>query len=91
VSRDGVEVLEKFAARRGIGITLLADPDSTAIDAFGVRDDRYGPGSYGEGIAVPSVFVVAPDGIVQHRWLDIDHYDAAPVDAVYTAISRPSS
>ena len=85
MSKDSADTLGTFAARRGIGMTLLSDPDSTMITEFGVRDDQYGTsGQYG-GIAKPTVFVVDADGKIAYR-LDVDHGQPPPVDAVYNAL-----
>lgn len=81
---DSADALGKFAARRNIGITLLSDPQSTMITAFGVRDDRYGSGPYA-GIAKPSIFVVDAGGKLVYSQ-PVDHYGDTPVDKVRAAL-----
>ena len=59
--------MTRFAEGRGIEFALLADPDSKIISAFGLRNERFGPGSYGYGLAHPALIVIDADGIVRRR------------------------
>jgi peroxiredoxin len=38
ITYDSPEILKTFAQRRGLHFTLLSDPDSKTIDAFGIRN-----------------------------------------------------
>jgi alkyl hydroperoxide reductase subunit AhpC len=53
---DTVAVLAHFADRKGIGYSLLSDPESAAIRAFGLLNDNIEPGSPAYGIAFPGMF-----------------------------------
>lgn len=85
MTKDPVDALGKFAARRDIGLTLLSDPQSEMITAFGVRDDQYGTtGTYG-GIASPTIFVVAADGTITHVF-PVNHEAPPPIAMVKAAL-----
>jgi len=68
VTYDAPAKLARFATRRGIRYTLLADPDSAAIRAFGLLNEEYAPGSYAYGVAHPMILVFDAKGTVSRRF-----------------------
>lgn len=69
LSYDSPEILTGFAAKTGIGYTLLSDPKSTVIDAFGLRDPNYAAGTYAYGVPKASILLVDAKGIL--RWKSV--------------------
>jgi peroxiredoxin len=69
LSYDPVAALSGFALKQGVRYTLLSDPQSKMIDAFGLRDPQYGPGSFAEGVPKASILVIDPRGTV--RWMSV--------------------
>lgn len=69
LSYDSPEVLAAFAAKTGIGYTLLSDEKSAMIDAFGLRDPAYAPGSYAHGVPKASILLVDAKGVL--RWKSV--------------------
>ena len=65
ISYDSVEILQRFAARRGIMFRLLSDPGSKTIDAYGIRN-REATGKAG-GIPYPGTFVVDRAGVIRAK------------------------
>jgi peroxiredoxin Q/BCP len=61
VSPQSLDSHERFRARHGLTVPLLADPERTMIRAYGVL----GPG----GLVRRSIFIVDPEGIVRYRHL----------------------
>ena len=61
ISPQSLDSHERFRARHGLTVPLLADPDRTMIRAYGVL----GPG----GMVRRSIFIVDPEGIVRYRQL----------------------
>jgi cytochrome c biogenesis protein CcmG, thiol:disulfide interchange protein DsbE len=47
--------IEEFVADRGIGFTILHDPQSTVTRLF-------------RSVGVPETFLIAPDGTLEQRW-----------------------
>lgn len=64
LSYDSPESLKTFAVRNGINYTFLSDPESTAIDAFGLRNTGVKSGSRADGIPHPAVVFVRNNGRV---------------------------
>ena len=67
VSYDSPKVLKTFAQENEIKFPLLSDADSKVIDAFGVRNKQYEPGSKKDGIPHPGTFVIDSRGIVRAK------------------------
>ncbi|REK22597.1 MAG: hypothetical protein DWQ42_16785 [Planctomycetota bacterium] len=63
ISYDAVEVLEAFAKEKQITYPLLSDPESAAIRAYGILNER--AAGRQEGIPHPATFLVDQDGIVR--------------------------
>ena len=64
ISRDSVASHQKFAEKYNLPFILLSDPDLTAIQAFGVWQEKKLYGKVSMGV-VRSTFVISPDGIVE--------------------------
>lgn len=80
LSYDPPQVLAGFAAKTGIGYTLLSDEKSAMIDAFGLRDPAYAAGSYAYGVPKASILLVDAKGVV--RWKSVaSDYKVRPDNA----------
>ena len=64
ISRDSVASHQKFAEKYDLPFILLSDPDLTAIQAFGVWQEKKLYGKVSMGV-VRSTFVISPEGIVE--------------------------
>ena len=64
ISRDSVASHQKFAQKYDLPFILLSDPDLTAIQAFGVWQEKKLYGKVSMGI-VRSTFVISPEGMVE--------------------------
>ncbi|XBQ17046.1 MAG: peroxiredoxin family protein [Oceanicaulis sp.] len=66
---DSAEALARGVDRRGITLTVLSDPDSETIDAWGVRDPIYqNPEHMAYGVPYPIAFAIRPDGVVAAKF-----------------------
>jgi peroxiredoxin Q/BCP len=65
VSPDKVAAVKKFADKYALGFTLLADPDHSVAELYGVWVEKsmYGKTYWG---MQRSTFVIGPDGVVAH-------------------------
>ena len=64
ISRDSVASHQKFAEKYDLPFILLSDPDLTAIQAFGVWQEKKLYGKVSMGV-VRSTFIISPEGIVE--------------------------
>ena len=67
ISRDSPAIHEKFAAKHGLGVTLLSDPDHLVTEAYGAWALRkmYGKESFG---VIRSTFLIDPEGKIAYIW-----------------------
>ena len=78
ISKDPVAKLEKFAAKRGLGIVLASDEDSDVCERFGVWKEKNMYGKTYMGIE-RSTFLIDADGKVAEVWRKVrakDHAEA---------------
>jgi peroxiredoxin Q/BCP len=75
VSLDTVESHKSFCTKDSLTFKLLADPDHTAIDAYGVPVRSFGAMHYAER----TTFLISPAGKVVKEWTvkDIQAHSAA--------------
>jgi peroxiredoxin Q/BCP len=77
ISYDPVEVLERFASKRGITFPLLSDPDSKVITAYALRNKETAGKKLGkidlDGIPYPGTVLVDRDGVIRGK-LFVDGY-----------------
>jgi peroxiredoxin len=85
LSYDKPQVLAAFVAERDVGYAMLSDQGSKMIDALGLRDPQYGPGSMANGVPYATTLVIGPDGTVKARNVSRD-YTARPSNAAILAL-----
>jgi len=68
VSYDSQETLRRFADKYGIGFPLLSDSNSDVIRSFGILNTNIAPGLRAHGVPHPVEYLVAPDGMVLHKY-----------------------
>ena len=86
ISYDAPDVLAGFAAKTGIGYTLLSDEKSAMIDAFGLRDPAYAPGSYAHGVPKASILVIDAKGVLRWKSVATDYKIRADNAAILRAV-----
>ncbi|HWF58171.1 MAG TPA: peroxiredoxin [Candidatus Dormibacteraeota bacterium] len=67
VSPDSARSHDRFAAKCGLGIPLISDPDRVLIDALGLWVDKSMYGRTYQGVE-RSTFLVGADAAVQREW-----------------------
>lgn len=69
---DPIEEQATFIQRRRIEATLISDPESEAIKAFGLLNHRYEPGDEDYGIPHPAIFIVDTEGVIRAKLYEKD-------------------
>ena len=64
ISKDSVASHQKFAEKYGLPFILLSDPELTAIQAYGVWQEKKLYGKVSMGV-VRSTFVIDEDGMIE--------------------------
>ncbi len=65
ISYDSAAILKRFSANSGITYSLLADPGSKTIDAYGIRN-KEAP-ERRSGIPHPGTFIVDTKGVIRAK------------------------
>ena len=64
ISKDSVASHKKFAEKNSLPFLLLSDPELTAIQAYGVWQEKKNYGKVSMGV-VRSTFVIDPNGVIE--------------------------
>jgi peroxiredoxin Q/BCP len=70
ISLDGVESHQKFRDKFELPFTLLADPEHTVADAFGVYGQKEFRGHQYMGVD-RATFLIGPDGKLEKVWAQV--------------------
>lgn len=83
ISYDTPEILAAFAERMGgLSYPLLADPDSSVIEAFGILNRNVAEDHAWYGMARPVTFIVDADGVVTSKYFEPGHRQRVTADSV---------
>ena len=82
LSYDSVEVLKHFSKRRGIGFTLLSDPDSVLIRKLGILN-RLTPRRHAFfGVPYPGQHLISEKGVIKEKFFEQNYRDRFTTDLV---------
>lgn len=73
ITTDTVDELARFGARRDISFPLLSDERARIVRDFGLLDPTQPPSSRHNGLPVPTVLFLSPQGIVLAHLGDADY------------------
>jgi peroxiredoxin len=83
---DSLEILKTFADDNDLGYPLLHDVDATHVNAYGVRNEEYGPDHSAYGIPHPGILYIRRDGVVALKFAVPGYRGRPPLEEVYAAI-----
>lgn len=75
----------KFTSQYEVGYSILSDPDSLHIKAFGLLDESYGEDSMAHGVPRPGIFLVDNKGIIHAKFAEADYRDRPAIDLIIEA------
>ena len=67
---DEPEIIRAFYEKWEIEYPFLRDVDGQHVDAWGIRNEEYGPGTFAYGIPHPGVVLLSPDGEILAKWAE---------------------
>ncbi len=88
VSYDGLKQIEKFVTKNKPTITLLSDPASDIIRAFGILNEASAKGTMSYGIPHPGVYIVSKDKKVQAKFFKKGYKDRPSVNELLAEIKK---
>lgn len=78
---DPADVSQALVKKLGLGFPILSDPGGETILAYGVEHA-------GKKIALPSIFVIAPDGRIAWRRVSANVLDRPAEDEVLAVVGK---
>lgn len=88
---DSREILKAFHSEQALNYPLLQDEGTRHVDAYGIRNQDYGPGEPGFGIPHPGIIYISPAGTVALKFAIPGYRDRPPLAEVYQAIVAQQS
>ena len=67
---DQPEKIQAFHTKWEIDYPVLRDVDGQHVDAWGIRNEAYGEGTFAFGIPHPGVVLISPDGEILAKWAE---------------------
>ncbi len=86
LSYDSVETLKSFQVKHAPRLTMLSDPQSEVIKAFGILNQRQKPGSRGYGIPNPGIIITDTKGVIRAKFAEKGYRKRPQIDTVLEAI-----
>lgn len=74
---DKPEIIRQFHDKWQIGYPLLRDVDRQHVEAWGIRNEEYGPGTFAYGIPHPGVALISPEGKILAKWAEAGYRQRA--------------
>ena len=75
----------KFTKQYDIEYSMLSDPKSHHIRAFGIINPKFGPDSMAYGVPYPGVFVVDKSGIIKAKFAEELNRDRPIIEDLLSA------
>ncbi len=67
---DTYELIKAFDEKWEINYPVLKDVDRQHVEAWGIRNQEYGPGTFGYGVPYPGVVLISPEGVILAKWAE---------------------
>lgn len=88
VSYDTPEAMKKFVTTQKPKLTMLSDPRSESIRAFGILNDDVAKGTRSYGVPYPGVYIVDKDKKVQAKFFKSGYKDRPSAREILTKIEQ---
>jgi len=86
ISTDSVEELAAFEARRSIGYPMLSDEQAALVRQLDLLDPTQPPGRRHNGLPVPTILIVSPQGEVLAKLGDANYRVRPAPDVVIATL-----
>ena len=85
---DKPELIREFHQEWKLAYPLLRDVDGQHVDAWGIRNEEYGPGTFAYGIPHPGVALLSPDGKILAKFAKAGYRSRADWSSVLDAVRQ---
>lgn len=82
---DPVDFLKTVEEDQGSNFPLLHDEAITHVNALGILNEDYEPGTRAYGVPHPGIFLIDPDGIIRYKFAEEGYRTRPPWDDVLAA------
>ncbi|PHR57620.1 MAG: hypothetical protein COA47_11620 [Robiginitomaculum sp.] len=82
LSYDSVKDNTRYVEEYKPGFTILSDRKSEVIDAFGIRNHKYGKMHFAHGVPHPMIFVIDADKTIQAKLAESGYKDRPAIAVV---------
>ena len=79
---DDQEIIREFHQEWEIGFPMLKDVDRQHVEAWGIRNEQYGEGSFAYGIPHPGVVLLSPEGKILAKFAEPGYRSRPDWDSV---------
>ncbi|VAW02411.1 hypothetical protein MNBD_ALPHA06-2186 [hydrothermal vent metagenome] len=86
LSYDKLKDIQKYNDEHQPGFPMLSDRKSKVIDAFGIRNEKYGKMHFANGVPHPMIFVIAPDKTIQAKLAEEGYKDRPSITVITETI-----
>ena len=84
---DKPEVIQAFHEKWKIDYPVLRDVDRQHVEAWGIRNEEYGEGTFAYGIPHPGVVLLSPEGEILAKWAEEGYRSRADWSTVLEEVS----
>jgi peroxiredoxin len=74
---DTPEIIRAFDEKWDIDFPVLKDVDRQHVEAWGIRNQEYGPGTFAYGVPHPGVVLLSPVGEILAKWAEAGYRSRA--------------
>jgi peroxiredoxin len=85
---DEADVIQAFHEEHALNFPLLRDVDARHVNAWGIRNEEYGEGSFAYGIPDPGVVLLSPEGRILAKWAEAGYRQRADWSTVLDEVRR---
>ena len=83
---DTPEIIEKFVKKWKVGYPMLRDVERQHVEAWGIRNEEYGEGTFAYGVPHPGVVLISPDGEILAKFAEPGYRSRADWDTVISEV-----
>lgn len=74
---DAPEAIQQFHEQWEIEYPVLRDVDRQHVEAWGIRNEAYGEGTFAYGVPHPGVVLLSPAGEILAKWAEAGYRSRA--------------